>query len=158
MPLTADARRQNRIDQFHRKFLEKGIDKIFNEHKVGVASLNQKLVRLASADEWGFVVCVTCEKRVHYKAAHGSHYIDRMHKAAIIHEDNVWPCCKNCNKYRDGNLPKFKTFLLETIGLERFEHLETLRHSNVNWNKYELAVIKYDLLQEIKTHERRLGV
>lgn len=90
---------------------------------------------------------------------HGSHFIPRTNKATIIDPDNIWPACVNCNKYKDGNLAEYRPRLIAKIGIERVERLEKMQlPRNYVWNRWELAEIKVNLLDEIKRHEERLGV
>ena len=88
----------------------------------------------------------------------GGHYISRNNKATIIDPRNVWPQCKYCNHHGNGMRVEFRQFLLGKIGESELLDLEstTLPLNNV-WNRYELAVIKFDLLAEIKSHEVRLA-
>lgn len=159
MKLTPEEKRQRRIDRAHEHFRTIGIGKIFNQYKVGVASLFQWLVRLRNADENGNATCICCGTIAKWDEMHGAHYVPRTNKATIIDDRNVWPACVLCNVYRDGNLAPYRAALVKKFGEDEVVALECTRlPRNHSWDKARLAEIKVDFLDEIALHERRLGL
>ena len=157
--LTDEQKRLNAIDRLHQKLKELTIQSIFNRSGIGLAILNQRLCRLASACDEGWCKCVTCGKVGRWDSMHGGHFLKRTKLATTLDPRNVNPQCVNCNKYNDGKEASYRKYLVERYGEESVLELEAKKlPSNHKWNKYELAVIKYDMNQEIKFHEKRLGI
>lgn len=159
MALTEEQKRLNRIDRALQTYKCLTIGKVFNKYKVGVASLNQELVRLANADDEGFCVCITCGVRQQWNEMHGGHYVKRSNKATTLDPRNVWPQCVSCNSFDDGRAGPYRAALVAKFGEESVVDLEqTKLPKNHSWNRYELAEIKINLLDEIKKHKKRLGI
>jgi len=157
--MDAAEKRQRKINRLHQHLKTLTIGSVFNKHPNGIACLFQKLVRLQAADDNGMVTCYTCDYVDHYSRMNGSHFVGRNNKATVIDENNVRACCVNCNQWDTAkHHAAFRVRLIEEIGLKSVEELETRRLPNNHvWNRYELAEIKYDLLEEIKLHEKRLA-
>lgn len=69
-------------------------------------------------------------------------------------EDNVHGGCVRCNLYESGNLRGYRIGLIERIGVERVEQLET-DHEARKWTKEELRGLtsKYKQLAKEIEHE-----
>jgi len=156
---TPDEIRANRIGRIHRHFKMLTIGSIFNKHPSGLACMFQRLVRLANADDDGWCQCVTCGEVRQWNELDAGHYVTRFNKATILDERNCWPQCKNCNQWHGGSPALYRVFLVQKFGEEVVLELERTKFpKNHVWNRYELAEKKYDLEQEIKVHEKRLGI
>jgi hypothetical protein len=79
-------------------------------------------IRTRDADQ----PCISCgtTKPVQYHAGH--FFTVGSYPGLRYHEDNVHKQCgKNCNKEKHGNIHEYRKGLLERIGPERMEALET---------------------------------
>ena len=54
--------------------------------------------------EWA--LCITCEKRYHYKMLQGGHFVSGRHNAALFSERGTHAQCYNCNINLKGNIQK----------------------------------------------------
>lgn len=161
--LTNEQKRQNRIDKWHERFRHPvTIHRVFNGSKsnpeFGVAVNLQKLVRLANADNDGMCECICCGVRLHWSVMNGGHFLTRTRLSTIIDPRNVHPQRVYCNKERGGNVAEYRKALVRKYGEESVEELERLSHQKRDWNRYELAEIKVNFLDEIAFHEKRLGI
>lgn len=159
MALTEEQKRMNRIDRALQHLKTLTIGSVFNKHPGGLACLNQRLVRLANANDKGICKCISCGKEDQWNAMDSGHFVGRSNKATILDERNVWPQCVRCNQHLSGNAAEYRKALVEKIGEDQVSDLETTRlPRNHVWNWYELAEIKINLQDEIKQHEKRLGI
>lgn len=101
----------------------------------------QKLRRLECSVN-GYCKCISCGKVGHYKEMDGGHYIPRAVRALELEPDNVWPQCKRCNAFLEGNTTEYRKWLIKKIGLERVEWLEDANHK---WQTTGLSTEKRDI-------------
>lgn len=163
-----EAKRLKSIETWHKKYTAPGvsIENVFNGTKknrpFGLATQFQKLIRIANADSQGFVECISCQRRRKWNEADAGHFQKRRHKILIIEPDNVWPQCKYCNQHLSGNDGEYRKALVDKLGVERVEEMEAMAKRglppNHTWNRYELALRRVDIVEEIKSHEERLGI
>jgi hypothetical protein len=70
-----------------------------------------KYIRLKNSDKNGYCVCITCNKKLHWKEIQAGHFISRKHYSTRWDEDNVHPQCVACNVYRAGEQYKYSVAL-----------------------------------------------
>lgn len=112
-----------------RKDLVKKADKVFSKYIRNKYAVN------------GAVSCITCGKTDEVRNMDAGHYIDRRWTGTRWDERNVYPQCRNCNRFLDGNIEKFKTKLLSLHGLSILEDLERDKHKAIDNAAIE-AIIK----------------
>lgn len=61
-----------------------------------------KFIRLRDADEHGYVSCVTCGSRRHWREVDCGHFITRAKQATRYDERNCHAQCKGCNRFQGG--------------------------------------------------------
>jgi len=61
-----------------------------------------KFIRLRDSDENGFVRCITCGTRKHWKEVDAGHFQTRAKYSTRWHEKNVHAQCKGCNMKNGG--------------------------------------------------------
>jgi hypothetical protein len=150
--MTKEERRLERIELYLRT---KTIGKVFNEPKVGLAPLFQKLVRLRARDKNGNCKCITCGVVKHWNEMDAGHFTSRNNKATILDLRNCHPQCVRCNQWGSGEKAKYREALIERFGLEVVRELETRQlPKNHVWDRRELAKLKIAYLDEIKELER----
>ena len=86
-------------------------------------------IRKKYSDRYGYCRCYTCGAKVYWKNADCSHYVERTCMTTRFNEDNVRVCCKTCNEFLHGNLKKFREHLVEEIGEQKVEELESKKFS-----------------------------
>jgi hypothetical protein len=71
--------------------------------------------------------CISCHMGPDYAGQwHGSHFRPAgNHSAVELHLWNIHKSCAQCNKYKGGNIAGYRPRLIEKIGLERVEWLES---------------------------------
>jgi len=72
--------------------------------------------------------CITCgtQKNVQYAAGH---FYPTTYQYLRFNEDNVHKQCnKSCNMMKRGNLLEYRPALINKIGIARVEHLDRIRH------------------------------
>jgi len=83
-----------------------------------------KFIRLRDKDE----PCISCGydfNRPQPRQAHASHYRPATNSNLRFNEKNVWKSCQICNTHLSGNLANYRIALIEKIGLEEVEALES---------------------------------
>lgn len=99
--------------------------------------LMSEWVRSSAANSEGMLSCYTCDKVIHWKEAHSSHF---HHGKLDFDTRNLKPCCVGCNKYRHGNLAVYGTRLAKELGAEGMEKL-LLDSNTVSYTKDQLEGI-----------------
>lgn len=79
-------------------------------------------IRLKDAKN-GFVRCVTCGAKDHYKSMHNGHFISRSKIAVRWDEVNCHPQCPDCNVRLKGNLEVYETYMINRYGKEVVDNL-----------------------------------
>lgn len=120
------------------------LDKIFSEY-----------IRIRDSDEYGFIRCISCGRRVHWKEADAGHYIPRSHKSTRWNEKNVNTQCRQCNRYENGNLEAYRIGLIKKYGFGTLEELKCLKleiaHISNTWIKDKIKYYqqKYDTATKV---------
>lgn len=83
----------------------------------------QKIARLRDRHDG----CISCHMGANYGGAwHGSHFRPAGNNAAV--QFNLWnihKACAQCNLFKGGNIGEYRPRLIQKIGLERVEWLES---------------------------------
>lgn len=110
-----------------------------------------KFIRLRDKDE----PCISCRTKSNVKYDAG-HYIAVSESPALrFNEDNVHKQCSNyCNVNKSGNYHAYRFWLLEKIGVERVEALESSRHIPLKLSVEEIKELKKVYRDKIKSIER----
>jgi hypothetical protein len=98
-----------------------------------------KYIRLRDKDQ----PCISCgtKKDIKYDAGH---YISVGSSPGLrFNEDNVHKQCSNfCNKNQHGNIVAYRFHLLDRIGLERLEELESQRSKPIHLSIEDIKKLK----------------
>ena len=121
-----------------------------------MASSNQRLkkllwkyfsiyIRKRDADKDGFVNCVSCGKRMHWKESSAGHYYPKTTLSMYFEEKNVHNQCNGCNLFRRGNLQPYALYLIKRYGEEILKELEWKRRQliQIHDNEYEKFILLY---------------
>jgi hypothetical protein len=99
-----------------------------------------KLRRLQEATDNGYCRCISCGATVRWDECDGGHWQSRRYRGTEIEHDNVWPQCKECNRYGGREAYDRYTYALEMkIGDAGLSALETKRDSYVKHDYRKLT-------------------
>lgn len=80
-------------------------------------------IRMRDADEDGYVKCITCPTRKHWRQMDAGHGIGRQHKATKFDEKNVAAQCKRCNGFNGGEQAIYKEEVEKRYGKGTWDKL-----------------------------------
>jgi len=99
--------------------------------------------------------CISC-KSINYTSSCGHYYSSGNHKNVTFNEDNCHAqCWYYCNSKLSGNLIEYRKGLIDRIGVERLEHLDSIAKIEKKYTIEELKEIikKYrEKIAEIKNN------
>lgn len=108
-------------------------------------------IRRKEADEYGYVRCFTCGKRLHWKDAQCGHYIDRRHLKTRWDEMNCHIQCEDCNCFKSGNIKSYREELMSIYGEEAVLSLEQ--------SKYGIyKIYPNEIKDKIKEYEEKINI
>lgn len=83
----------------------------------------QKIARIRDRHDG----CISCHVGPNYGGIwHGSHFRPAGNNAAVeLHLWNIHKACEQCNYYKGGNISAYRPRLVEKIGVDRVEWLES---------------------------------
>jgi hypothetical protein len=93
--------------------------------------------------------CISCQKPPKKKNA-GHYFNANNHYAVRFDEDNVHLQCEHCNTSLSANLIPYRKYLIEKIGIERFEVLESKAYLTRNFTIEEVKEINETYKRKIK--------
>ncbi len=97
-----------------------------------------RYIRLKDSDLYKKVECYCCGEKDRWLNMDASHFIPRSHMYTRFLENNVKPCCQNCNRHMSGNLGKFA------------EHLELDNPGSVDILQEQARIIYHYTRDELK--------
>ena len=119
----------------------------------------QKLRRLQSANEFGLVDCVTCDRRGmpwSHQGTHGGHFMKARYRFTCFDPRNVHVQCYACNALNYGEQDAYRTFLGEELSAE----LKDMALSNQTYchSVEELAELLLGFRDEFKAEKKARGL
>ena len=91
--------------------------------------------------------CISCDNVKQMSQCNAGHYFSVGNYGAVrFNLDNIHAQCIHCNFRLHGNLIPYRENLIKKIGIERFEHLEMLAHSNFKYDRLVLI----DIIEKFK--------
>ena len=116
--------------------------------KVKISSLKKRAwtefsiyIRTRHAEPDGYVFCVTCGVRKHWKTVDAGHFIAGRLNSNLFDERGCHAQCKNCNGPKAGNGPRYYQFMLKTYGQEVIDELLSQNDQTHKWLPGELESI-----------------
>jgi hypothetical protein len=95
--------------------------------------------------------CISCFKPIRGRV-NASHYFNaNNHWNVRFNEDNIHSSCITCNQYLSGNLINYRIGLIERIGLDCLEHLESIANETRKFTIPEVKEIIETYKEKIKT-------
>lgn len=90
-------------------------------------TVTSEYIRRKYADSNGFLTCVTCGQKLHWKQAHCAHYIERAAKATRWLEENLHPACPSCNVFRkEFHKREYTLYIIDMYGREKIDEFKRL--------------------------------
>jgi hypothetical protein len=117
--------------------------------KAEVWDIFSEYIRRKYADKDGYVQCVTCGKRDHWKNMQAGHYFSRRHGGTFLDEQNVHVQCPLCNGFGHGESVAYREFIINTYGQGALDRLEYLKSKPHQFKKFELEQLKRTYLAKI---------
>ena len=100
-------------------------------------ALNRWIVQVRDADK----PCISCGRH-HQGQYHAGHYLSRgAAPQHALNTVNVWKQCAPCNTYLHGNQAAYRIRLVELIGADAVEALES-DNTPRKWTREELTAIR----------------
>ena len=99
-------------------------------------------VRRSVANEEGFIKCY-CGRLVFWKDADASHFVSRQFLATRYYEKNVHPSCRQCNRFKEGNMSDYAEFLIKKYGVGIIKELNELKKKPYWGFPYEKIIEEY---------------
>lgn len=128
--------------------------------KVKISTLKKKawtefsiFIRTRDADRFGYVLCVTCEVRKHWKEVDAGHFIAGRLNNNLFDERGCHAQCKNCNGPKAGNGPMYYKFMLQAYGQQIIDDLLRQNDLTHKWLPGQLESIaeKYRLINSFNS-------
>lgn len=126
--------------------------------KLSVGTLKRKawkefsiFIRTRRADEYGYVRCVTCGVRRHWKEVDAGHFLAGRYNSNLFDERGCNEQCKYCNGPKSSNGPMYYKWMLANHGQEVIDELIRQNDETRKWNPGQLESIflKYKELNSI---------
>ena len=131
----------------------KKLPKLKNRKKLAW-SLFSEWTRRKWADANGFITCISCGAKVHWKEANASHWRHGHSVKSFMMEENVNPSCVKCNLYLSGNLGEYTLWMLNKYGENTINAIRAAGREIYNPSRQELE----NLIIEYKTKLESLNV
>ncbi len=123
----------------------------------------QKVVRMKAAiaeNLDGYVSCVSCGVKRHWKELDAGHYFPRADKSVKLMEENIHPQCKGCNirmSYGDTKvISAYRRYLIDIYGEEFLNDMEALARKPAKFDRAEIENLTKTLKTQIKQYESQL--
>jgi len=100
-----------------------------------------------------FGLCITCQKRYHFKLLQAGHFIPGRHNANLFSEKGVHAQCYNCNINLRGNSLVYRRKIIELYGDGYDEVLEKEAQEIKKFTIPELEEMEANLKERIKELE-----
>ncbi len=100
---------------------------------------------------WG--LCITCEKRYHFKLLQAGHFISGRHNANLFSERGTHAQCYNCNINLRGNTLEYRRQIIEMYGEGADLELEAENKKDKKFTIPDLKELEASLLEKIKLLE-----
>ena len=118
-------------------------------------TLFSKLIKLRHAQN-GIIRCYTGGAVIDLGSSNcqAGHYLTRgAYPSLTFHPDNCRPQCFRCNIHLHGNTVEFRERLINELGLEKVEQLESSRHESKKFSRGEYEEMIRNYKDEIKQLE-----
>ena len=131
-----------------KSYWEKKLDEIFSQY-----------IRLKHIDSNGVCRCITCGKPVFWKDIQNGHYMSRVYRSTRFDENNCRPQCMPCNVFLHGNISKYRKSLVEELGGEMVDMIETKAWSiTMKYTALEYEEMYHRYKEEVERLRKEKGL
>jgi hypothetical protein len=100
--------------------------------------------------------CISCHRVLPIEQADCGHYVNRSHMSVRFNEKNCNAQCRHCNRFMEGNIQDYRKGLIEKIGLQQVELIESMKHLTNKISTFELELLAKHYKQEIKKFDYQI--
>lgn len=93
--------------------------------------------------------CISCDKTLRGKYDAGHFYSVGSYPNLRYHEDNIHGQCVHCNQHLHGNLIEYRKSLIERIGEDRVDYLDSIKNQ-------ELKITIPEIKEKIELYKKRI--
>jgi len=111
----------------------------------------QGCIKTTGSTEYG--KCFTCGAIVSFENSQCGHFVSGRTNALFFEPDNSRLQCPACNTSKGGNLEIYREKMMEELGIERVEWLESQRHTVKRITEAEFSVKFNDCKEQISMLE-----
>jgi hypothetical protein len=108
--------------------------------------------KLSWMDSNGNVPCYTCDAKMELGTSNcqwGHFWPQGGYSGLIFHPDNSRPQCYRCNIHLKGNFGEFRIRLINEIGQDAVDELESIRHKPLDMTRSDYEEMINDLKDKI---------
>jgi len=98
-------------------------------------------IRLRDSDENGYAHCSTCGAIKFWRDMDCGHFIKRQNMSLRFSEINCSIQCRKCNWLEQGNDIKFKDFLINKYGIDKYNLLLSAKNDTRKISTFEISEI-----------------
>lgn len=139
------ARMAAKVERAETRRRKEAIKTIADLKREAQTALNRWVVQVRDADK----PCISCGRH-HAGQYHAGHYLSRgAAPQHALNPMNVWKQCAPCNTYLHGNLIPYRVRLIELIGIEAVESMES-DNGPRKWTREELISIRDEYKKKLK--------
>lgn len=136
--------KQKKARKAKKDFLENDIQTL---HKKAQAAFNAWIRKCRDKNE----PCISCGYSGDGRQWHAGHYRSQGGNSALRYDErNVNKQCSICNNYKSGNLAEYRKALVDKIGIDQVEELESTRNIK-RWSAEELREIIKKYSEKLKS-------
>lgn len=117
--------------------------------KAKVWKLFSEFIRRRNADWRGYISCVTCHKKSHWKGLQAGHFVGGRHSNLLFDLRNCHSQCYRCNCILHGNLIPYYEFMLKTYGQEVIDDLKAKDKVCKQFTRKELELLELAFKEKI---------
>jgi hypothetical protein len=120
-------------------------------------------VRRSAADFQGYVSCVTCGTKKHWKEMHAGHFIDSRNNTVLFDARLIHPQCFRCNSKQmgclAGNKIQYVLFMKRTYGYtdEQIEEFDRMKFQSKKITIFDCQEIIDDFTDKLIALDLRDG-
>jgi len=109
---------------------------------ISIASRHfNKYIRKRDSED-GYFKCISCGECKPVEQMNAGHYLSAGHNGILrFSEDNVHGQCIYCNYHLHGNSGKYRVGLVEKIGVDKVEILESTARMSHKWTREGLIMV-----------------
>lgn len=131
------ARAAAKVERAETRRRKEAIKSLADLKREAQTALNRWIVQVRDADK----PCISCGRH-HQGQYHAGHYLSRgAAPQHALNPLNVWKQCAPCNTYLHGNQAAYRMRLVELIGADAVEALES-DNAPRKWTREELTAIR----------------